>query len=364
MNKNQLRSFYKDKKVFITGHTGFKGSWLSIWLRELGASVFGYALVPETTPALFELAGLENNITSIIGDVRDFEHLNQSVKQINPEIIFHLAAQPLVRASYIDPITTYQTNVLGLVNLLEIIRQQKSVKAVVIVTSDKCYENKEWVWGYRENDALGGHDPYSSSKACAEIIIDSYRKSFFNDRDIQIASARAGNVIGGGDWAEDRLIPDIVRAITKNETCIIRNPGATRPWQHVLEPLSGYLLLMKKLYESGNEFGSAWNFGPDGTEEMTVHEIIDFITLHWKGRYKIVTKENAPHEAHSLKLDCSKANKILKWKPTFEITDSLQFTIDWHKSFTSENDIYQLCTQQISSYTKIAQDKKIDWALV
>ena len=269
-----FEEFYSGKRVLVTGHTGFKGSWLTLWLTIMGAKVLGYALEPNTDPSLFNVLNLQKDIDHVIGDIRDFEKLREVITEFKPEIVFHLAAQPLVRLSYREPRLTYETNVMGTVNLLEAIRQTKSVRAVVNVTSDKCYENKEWVWGYREIDPMGGYDPYSSSKGCSELITAAYRNSYFKNTEAAVASARAGNVIGGGDWAEDRLIPDIVRSLSQGKQIIIRNPKATRPWQHVLEPLSGYLLLGKLLYEKGQEFAEAWNFGPSDSSVMTVEEIV------------------------------------------------------------------------------------------
>jgi len=351
MLKNII-SFYSNKRVFVTGHTGFKGSWLTLWLTMMGANVMGYALEPNTNPSLFNVLKLEKVIHHVIGDVRDLEKLSSVMKEFKPEIVFHLAAQPLVRLSYKEPRLTYETNIMGTVNLFEAIRSTKSVRAVVNITSDKCYENKEWVWGYREIDPMGGYDPYSSSKGCSELITAAYRNSFFKGTDVAIASARAGNVIGGGDWAEDRLIPDVVRSLSKREEILIRNPKAIRPWQYVLEPLSGYLLLGKLLYEKGQEYAEAWNFGPNGSDLMTVEEIVKkSIELWGSGSYRVAVSKQL-HEAKLLKLDISKAIQRLSWKPRINVKDALSFTIDWYREFytNKEQNITDYTTNQIYNY--------------
>lgn len=347
--------FWNGKRVFVTGHTGFKGSWLSFWLHSLGADVTGYALPPPTTPSFFEAVRLDNYISSVIGDVRDLENLTEIIQLEKPEVVFHLAAQSLVRHSYNNPVETYTTNVMGTVNLLEAIRNTPSVRAVVIITSDKCYENKEWEWGYRENDAMGGDDPYSNSKGCVELLTVAFRKSFFNNienkNNVQLASARAGNVIGGGDWAEDRLIPDAIRAFTRKETVMIRNPDSIRPWQHVLEPLHGYMTLAEHMWSEENKYSNAWNFGPDYKDMKKVEWIIESLINKWKGGVNWrVDNNNQPHEASNLKLDCSKARSQLNWMPALDINDSLNWTVDWYKNYYGENNIKQLTLRQIKDY--------------
>ncbi len=333
-----IKSF-KGKKVLVTGHTGFKGTWLSLWLVELGAQVVGYSLEPNSNPSLFKSIGLERDIKHYIGDIRNFEKLNKVIQDEKPEIIFHLAAQALVRESYKNPLLTYETNVMGTVNLLEAVRHCDSVRTVINVTTDKCYENKEWVYGYREIDPLGGYDPYSSSKAASELITASYRNAYFNPNDygtkhhVALASARAGNVIGGGDWAEDRLIPDAIKALKLNQEINIRNPHATRPWQHVLEPISGYLSLASKLEEDPKAFSEAWNFGPRETAAISVEEVVSKILKLWgRGKYSVDAGEH-PHETSYLKLDLSKTSQRLKFKPVLEIDEALQLTVQWYKNF-------------------------------
>ena len=350
-------SFWRDKCVLLTGHTGFKGSWLSLWLQSMGAQVVGYALAPPTNPSLFEVAEVGNGMTSVIGDIRDLEHLREVFAEHQPEIVIHMAAQPLVRYSYSEPVETYSTNVMGTVNLLEAVRNTSSVKAVVNVTSDKCYENREWVWGYRENEAMGGHDPYSNSKGCAELVTAAYRNSFFQPSTINhqpspaVATARAGNVIGGGDWADDRLIPDIMRAITQCKPVNIRNPHAIRPWQHVLEPLSGYLLLAQKLYEEGAVYAEGWNFGPNDTDAKPVQWIVERLTKAWgEGASWALDGRDHPHEAHYLKLDCSKAKARLDWHPRWHLADTLGVIIDWHRAFRDDKNMRELTLRQISAY--------------
>jgi len=330
-------NFWKRKKVFITGATGFKGSWLSIWLHSLGADVTSISLPPPTLPSLFELAKVNEISSWIEGDIRDLSSLSASIKKTKPDIVFHLAAQPLVSEGYVDPVGTYSTNVMGSVNLLEAIRGIDTVRAVVMVTTDKCYENKEWYWGYREDEAMGGYDPYSSSKGCSELVTSAYRRSFFNpleygiSHQTAIASARAGNVIGGGDYALNRLVPDIVRAVLSNETVLIRNPGSTRPWQHVLEPLSGYLILAQKLYEEGTDFAEPWNFGPSDDDAKPVEWIVKELCNLWPGNsgYRVEKKGNF-HEANYLKLDSSKARGRLGWYPKWTLTRALGRIVEWH----------------------------------
>lgn len=349
--------FWKDKKVFLTGHTGFKGSWLSLWLHAMGAQVTGYALQPATTPNLYELCNLNTFIhKSIIADIRDIHTLTQAMQQSKAEIVIHMAAQPLVRESYNNPVDTYSINVMGTVNVLESVRQSPDVTTVINVTTDKCYENKEWAWGYRENEPLGGYDPYSSSKACSELITSAYRDSFLhhastNRAPVAIASARAGNVIGGGDWAIDRLIPDCVRSILANETIKIRSPHSIRPWQHVLEPLNGYLTLAEKLYTEGTAYASAWNFGPHDTDVKPVEWIVNELCNQWgqESGYELeVTPQ--PHEAQYLKLDCSKANSLLHWYPKWNLQKALQKIIEWNLAYTANKNMYDVCLKQIEEF--------------
>jgi CDP-glucose 4,6-dehydratase len=351
-------SFWSGKKVFVSGHTGFKGSWLSLWLQQLGASVTGYALAPPTNPSLFEVAQVVQGMTSIIGDIRDDAMLTKAMRQAEPDIVIHMAAQPLVRRSYVDPVETYSTNVMGTVHLLEAVRQTPSVRAVVNVTTDKCYENKEWAWGYRENEPMGGFDPYSSSKGCAELVTAAYRNSFFksskhSEPQVALATARAGNVIGGGDWAEDRLIPDILRAIESGQSVNIRNPHATRPWQHVLEPLSGYLALAEKLSsEAGQQYAKGWNFGPRDEDARPVQWIVEQLTQQWgDGAAWHLDGGTHPHEAHYLKLDCSKARALLGWSPRWHLGQALQAIIAWHKEHHRSQDMRALCLHQINDYS-------------
>mgnify|MGYP005852932963 CR=1 FL=1 len=350
------KDFWRGKKVFITGHTGFKGSWLSLWLSHWEAEVTGYSLQPPTVPSLYELARAGENIASIIADIRDGNILTQTLQDRAPEIVIHMAAQPLVRESYKDPAATYQTNVMGTVNLLEAVRHCKSVKAVVNVTTDKCYENKEWVWGYRENEPMGGYDPYSNSKACSELVTSSYRNSFFNPNDfanhgVALASARAGNVIGGGDWALDRLIPDCIRAFLHGETILIRNPKAIRPWQHVLEPLSGYLLLAQRLYENGPKYAEAWNFGPEDSDARPVEWIVKHLCERWgQGAAYAIVQGNHPHEANYLKLDCSKAKSLLDWRPRWNLEKALDMVLKWSLAYKNGADLKQVCLNQIEEY--------------
>jgi len=361
MKNNLFNNIYNSKKVLVTGHTGFKGGWLSLWLKELGAEVIGYSLDPPTQPSFFRAVGLKNKMIHIIGDIRDEKHLLSVFEKYQPEFVFHLAAQSLVRFSYKEPRLTYETNVIGTVSILEAIRKNKGVRAAVIITSDKCYENKEWIYGYRENDPVGGYDPYSSSKGCAELVVSAYRRSFLNpinqnDRKIAISSARAGNVIGGGDWREDRLIPDCIKSLSENKSIIIRNPDAIRPWQHVLEPLSGYLLLGAKMYEDGAKFNGAWNFGPSDSDLITVEEITKKIVSYWgSGKYKNEISIKNPHETKLLKLDCSKARSILSWYPEYNIDEALSKTVGWYKMFydeIGEDNLFEYTIKQIREYEK------------
>ena len=348
--------FWQGKRVLLTGHTGFKGSWLSLWLQSMGAQVVGYALTPPSNPSLFNVAEVGQGMTSILGDIRDLAHLRKVFAEHKPEIVIHMAAQALVRYSYVEPVETYSTNVMGTVNLLEAVRSTNSVKAVVNVTSDKCYDNREWVWGYRENEAMGGYDPYSNSKGCAELVTAAYRNSYFHPEKykthgVAIASGRAGNVIGGGDWAEDRLIPDIMRAITQGKPVNIRSPHAIRPWQHVLEPLSGYLVLAQKLYEEGADYAEGWNFGPNDEDAKPVQWIVEKLTQAWGegANWKLDGGEH-PHEAHYLKLDCSKAKVRLDWHPRWRLEDALGAIIEWHRAYRDRQSMRELTLRQISAF--------------
>lgn len=340
----------------MTGHTGFKGGWLSLWLQQLGAEVTGYSLPPPTEPNLFVSANIARNMTSIIGDIRDSVALTRAMIAAQPEIVIHMAAQPLVRYSYVNPVETYSTNVMGTVHLLEGMRALDTVRAAVIITSDKCYENREWVWGYRENEAMGGYDPYSSSKGCAELVISAYRSSYFNPADythhgVAVASARAGNVIGGGDWAMDRLIPDIIRAIVEKKPVVIRNPNAIRPWQHVLEPLAGYLLLAEKLFHNGTCYGDGWNFGPTDSDVQAVSWIVERMTTRWgEDASWVLNSTPQPHEATLLRLDCSKAHTILGWQPRWHLGQTLDLVVDWYKAAIQGDDMRSITQSQIQSY--------------
>lgn len=351
-----MKTFWNNKKVFITGHTGFKGGWLSLILKTAGAKVAGYSLKPPTLPSFFEIIDRNAGIESYIHDIRDLNTLKKKLTQSSPEIVFHLAAQSLVMESYKDPVDTYTTNVIGTLNLLEAIRTVKSVRSVVIITTDKCYENKEWIWPYRETDPLGGYDPYSSSKACAEIVTASMRRAFFDPErnpvnHVGIATARAGNVIGGGDWAKDRLIPDFIRAILNNEKIIIRHPMAIRPWQHVFEPLSGYMLLAEKLFYEGTKYSEAWNFGPDPSDVRTVEWIINKLYELWQSKpnFVISDQENV-HEAQQLRLDCSKARTLLNWEPKWSLETALKMIIEWISVYKKQGDVYKICLKQIEQF--------------
>jgi len=349
-------NIYKKRRVLITGHTGFKGSWLAIWLKELGADVIGYALDPPSDPNNFEATRLRAKITHIHGDIRYLDRLIETFKKYQPEFVFHLAAQPLVLLSYDEPKLTFDTNIGGSVNVFEAVRLTPSVKVLVNITSDKCYENKEWHWGYRENEPMGGYDPYSNSKACSELVTASYRNSFFNPKDykkhgVAIASARAGNVIGGGDWAEDRLIPDFIRAISNGEEVKIRSPYAIRPWQHVLEPLGGYMMLAEKLYTDGPKYAEAWNFGPDDRDAKNVEWIAEkFCSLWGKDASYAIDKNPQPHEANYLKLDCSKAKTELGWTPKWDIEKALGSIVDWYQAWINKNDTRELSLQQMKAF--------------
>lgn len=350
------KRFWQGRRVFITGHTGFKGGWLSLWLQSLGAEVTGYALEAPTKPSLFEVANISEGMCSHIGDVRDLDHLLRAIKEARPEVVFHMAAQPLVRRSYVNPVETYATNVMGTVHVLEAVRQTEDVRVVMNVTSDKCYENREWVWGYRESEPMGGYDPYSNSKGCAELVTSAYRCSFFNpasykNHGVALASARAGNVIGGGDWADDRLIPDFMRAILAGRPVIIRSPHAIRPWQHVLEPLSGYLLLAELLWTRGSEFAEAWNFGPHERDAKTVEWIVGHLIQLWgKGASWQLDDREHPHEAHYLRLDISKARMKLGWQPRWNLETALSSIIEWYRAYLAGVDMREAMQKQIAAY--------------
>ncbi|HIB05440.1 MAG TPA: CDP-glucose 4,6-dehydratase [Candidatus Marinimicrobia bacterium] len=352
------KDFWNGRRVLITGHTGFKGSWLTLLLQHLGAEVIGISLDPPTTPSLYEQANISEGMLSLREDIRNGEAIKQLFQQHKPEIVFHLAAQPLVRYSYREPVETYETNVMGTLHVLEGIRSIDTVRAAVMVTTDKCYENKEWIWGYRENDPMGGHDLYSSSKGAAELLIASYRDSYypanqFDEHKTAIASVRAGNVIGGGDWAEDRLIPDIIRAFQEDEQVEIRNPYATRPWQHVLEPLAGYVQLAEQLTSSGSSYTEAWNFGPREEDVRPVQWIVEQMAEQWGNNASWVIDEgDHPHEANYLKLDCSKAHTKLSWQPKWNLSHALLKIVEWHKSECTDGDCKEVCLAQIDEYMR------------
>lgn len=356
-------SFWNKKRVLLTGHTGFKGSWMSIWLKQMGAELTGYSLNPPTSPSLFEDAEVASGMNSVIGDVRDLDSLLATFRSCQPEIVIHMAAQPLVRESYKLPVETYAINVMGTVNVLEAVRQTSGVKAVVIVTTDKCYENREWFWGYREDEAMGGYDPYSNSKGCAELVTSSYRRSYFHpdryaEHGVAVASARAGNVIGGGDWADDRLIPDIMRAVIAGEPVFIRSPYATRPWQHVLEPVGGYLLLAEKLYTSGAAYAEGWNIGPRSEDARNVETVVKNICLAWgdKATYEI-DKNPQPHEAGYLKLDISKIEARLGWRPVWAFQQTIEQTVSWYKRYTAGESAAMICADQLAKYISDSKER-------
>jgi CDP-glucose 4,6-dehydratase len=343
--------FWHGKRVLMTGHTGFKGSWLSLWLQSMGATLRGIALEPPTEPALFEVARVAEGMEHRVTDIRDFEAVKAQMDDFQPEIVIHMAAQPLVRLSYSEPVETYRTNVMGTVHVLEAARHSGSVKAIVNITTDKCYENREWVWGYREDEPMGGHDPYSSSKGCAELVSSAYHKSFLQEAGIAMATARAGNVIGGGDWALDRLVPDILRALEKHEPVLIRNPHAIRPWQHVLEPLSGYLQLAERLYLHGQRDAEGWNFGPRDQDARPVQWIVEHLCEHWGGGASWTLQPgDHPHEASFLKLDISKARQRLHWTPRWSLEVALKQITEWHQAWLKGQDMRSICLNQINQY--------------
>lgn len=347
------KEFWRDKNVLVTGHTGFKGGWLCIWLKMLQAKVSGLALSPDSEPNLFQSAHITEGMTSYIGDIRDLQLVKDVIEEVRPEIVFHLAAQPLVRESYLHPVETFSTNVLGTVHLLEAVRNVDNARVFVSVTSDKCYENMGTVWSYKENEPMGGNDPYSASKGCAELVVASMRESFFKNESCNIASARAGNVFGGGDWARDRLVPDLILAIAENKQALIRNPDAIRPWQHVLEPLSGYMLLAQCLWNEGEEYTEGWNFGPEQDSEVTVSEIADQLVQIWNDDSTWTSKnleEKVMKEEHILKLDSSKAKQKLDWMPRWNLEQGLVNTVDWYKAFLSGKDMDEYTQRQISNY--------------
>lgn len=345
--------FWAGRRVLVTGHTGFKGGWLCLWLQQLGAEVHGLALDPPTTPNLFEAARVAQGLAGDHRvDLRDATAVLRTLQTCRPELVLHLAAQPLVRASYADPAGTYATNVMGTLHLLEAVRQTPGVRAVLNVTTDKCYENREWPWGYRENEAMGGHDPYSSSKACSELLSAAYRRSFLAEGGVALATARAGNVIGGGDWAADRLVPDLLRAFESGQPALIRRPQAVRPWQHVIEPLSGYLLLAQALLQQGQTVAEGWNFGPEDRDARPVGWIVEQLATLWgpDARWTL-QPDGHPHEAHTLKLDISKAREGLNWRPRWGLQQALQRTVEWHKAWLGGADVRALCLQQIENHT-------------
>ena len=370
ISKDLFKGIFQNKKVFVTGHTGFQGSWLTLWLKSLGAKVTGYSLSPPTKPSLFEILQLNQNINHILGDVKDHSLLQKCMIKHKPDIVFHLAAQPLVRSSYEKPVDTFHTNIMGTVNLLEAIRNTQSVKAGIIITSDKCYENKEWDFAYRENDPLGGFDPYSASKGAAEIITSSYNRSFFhsdNKRKVGIATVRAGNVIGGGDWAEDRIIPDCIRSVYSGKQILIRNPKSIRPWQHVLEPISGMLLLASKLWDNPHSYNESWNFGPNLPTNVTVKELVIQIIkeLKQKPNWKDVSNnmKNAVHEANFLRLDSTKANNLLGWRQMYNIKETISETASWYQNYKKKTEMEKFTMLQIEKYVEKAKYMNAAWAV-
>lgn len=364
-NVKLFGGIYEGKKVLITGHTGFKGSWIALWLHSLGASVIGYALEPPTQPSLFKALELDDAIESIVGDVRDFDRLLNTLNRYRPEIVFHLAAQPLVRYSYAEPRITFDTNVMGTVNVLEAVRRSPDARVAVNITSDKCYENRAYDYVYSESDPMGGYDPYSSSKGCAELVTSAYRRSFFGEETgVRLASVRAGNVVGGGDWAADRLVPDCVKALSRNESILVRNPEAMRPWQHVLEPLSGYLWLASLMFQGGKEYDGAWNFGPEDSNAVSVGEIVEIVIREWgHGCWYTAGGNNQLHEAKLLRLDCSKAKDYLNWHSVYGIEETLKATISWYKAYSMDQKIIRQHTLNgLVNYIKTAKSQGLAWA--
>lgn len=348
----EIKNFWKNKKVFITGHTGFKGAWLSLILNDMGAEVTGYSLESDQKNCVYNLCDLKGKTRSNIGNLLDLSSLEKALDSSKPDVVLHLAAQSLVRKSYSEPLNTFSVNVIGTANILEAVKSRKNIRSVVVVTTDKCYENKEWEWPYRENDRLGGHDPYSASKACAELVVSCYQKSFAQEGQL-VASARAGNVIGGGDWAENRLIPDVFRSLIEDQTLAIRNPGAIRPWQHVLDPLLGYLLLAQKLYEGDSSFARSWNFGPSNDNIKSVKWIVDELSRHTALRNVKIQKDDALHEANILKLDSSMANNKLLWAPKLTIEKTIEWTAVWYRALLEKGDMNYFTHKQIQSYFEI-----------
>ena len=363
LEMKQFGDVYRGKRVIVTGHTGFKGSWLSLWLKQLGSEVVGISLAPETDPNHWDLLEIEPSIQHHELDIRQTTDIASLFKATQPEVVFHLAAQPLVRRSYRDPLKTWSTNVMGTANMLEACRQTRSVRAILAVTTDKCYENQEWAWGYRETDRLGGHDPYSASKAGSELVAASYRSAFFHtDGSPLLATARAGNVIGGGDWSDDRLIPDLVRAIAARQPLEIRSPNATRPWQHVLESLSGYLLLGQKLIEGGKNFDGAWNFGPERMGNRSVANVLNSLQTHWPELQWSHTSAPQPHEANLLYLDSTKAYGQLGWQSVWNLDTALQKTADWYRTFLNSKTV--ISTQQLAQYVEAASKAQVKWVQI
>ncbi|NEP77375.1 MAG: CDP-glucose 4,6-dehydratase [Okeania sp. SIO3B3] len=352
---------FAGKRVLVTGHTGFKGAWLCYWLHLMGARVTGYSLEPPTQPSLFQSIKLGSLVNDVRGDILDADKLAQTFAETQPEYVFHLAAQALVRLSYAEPAATYAANVMGTINVLEAARTTPGVRVVMNITSDKCYENREWVWGYRECDPMGGHDPYSSSKGCAELVAQAYSRSFFNQPDGPLlASVRAGNVIGGGDWAADRLVPDCIKALQNGQEIVLRSPLAVRPWQHVLEPLSGYLTLAARIWDKGQDFSGGWNFGPDPREQWTVEQVVNGIVNLWGSGSYSVTATPQPHEAHMLKLDCSKANSLLGWQPRWNVQKALEVTVEWYRAHGSNQNpelLRDVCRRQITDHSSRSDEE-------
>lgn len=344
-------SFYNGKKVLVTGHTGFKGTWMCKVLKMQGAHVVGYSLEAPTNPSLYKLTNMEEGMTSIIGDIRDLDHLNKVFSKYEPEIVIHMAAQPIVRESYMNPVYTYDVNVMGTVNILEAVRLHTSVKSFVNVTTDKVYQNNEWEWGYRENDILDGYDPYSNSKSCSELVTSSYKKSFFNDSEVAVSTCRAGNVIGGGDFAKDRIIPDCIRAQEMGKIIIVRNPYSVRPYQHVLEPVSFYLHLAQMQYYDKEEYEGSYNVGPDECDSVTTGELVGLFCKFWEGAtWEDASKNDMLHEASYLRLDCSKIKKRFGWRPKWHIEDAVKYTVEWSKAYLSGKDVTKIMEKQIDEY--------------